>query len=176
MRSERASANEREDAAEVGCVVECVYGEDGRSGAGEERDLKATALGVGDDPLRGLGPAEGIFVEEALVGGNLDAEDISAASGAVWVKESQSFLSLERTDLSNGEGSEVDADLQRGENDIAGNGACVGAGGAPWSVLLRGGGDSEGEDGEEGCDEQRARTHRLRMTSAERCGKRERGR
>lgn len=57
--------------------------------------MEVAALGIGDDPLRGLRPAESVFVEETLVGGDLDAEDVAASGRTIRIEERKGLLILE---------------------------------------------------------------------------------
>ena len=130
------SAHVGKDAADGRRIVEAFKGENRRRGAGEECDLEIAALGVGDDPLRRVGAAESVVVKELLVGGDLDAEEIAATNGIVRIEERTDFLGLDGTDLRDCKTVEVDSDAGRREDDVAGDGARVGAGSAPWAAFL----------------------------------------
>ena len=106
------SADVGEDAAKIGGAIERVDCKDGRRGAGEKGDVEIAALGVGNDPLGVVGAAERVFVQEALVRGDVDAEDVAAAGGVVRIEKSEGFFGFERANLRDGEVREVDGDLQ----------------------------------------------------------------
>lgn len=127
--------------------------------------MQVTTLGVGDNPLRGFGAAQGVVVEEFPVGGNIDSEDVAASGSAVRIEERENLLSLERPDLSDGEAGEVDREFEWREDDIAGDRSRISTGGTPWAVLLGRGGKRKGNNGSESDDQQRTKAHSLRMTS-----------
>ena len=156
----RGSANVREDAAEVCGVVQGVDGEDRGSRAGEKGDVEIATLGVGDNPLRIIGTAERVFVQKALVGGDVHAEDVAATGGVVRIEQGEGFLGFERSDLRDGEIGEIDSDLQGREENVARDRLGVAAGCAPGAGLLSGGGEREGENDGWCCEEQRAKAHR----------------
>ena len=112
------------------------------------------------------------MVEKAFVRGDLDTEDVSAAGGVIGIEKCENFLSFEEADLGDREAGEIDRDLERREENVAGDRARVGAGGTPGARLLRGGTNGRGEDDGESGDEWQTKAHRLRMTSGGNAGKR----
>lgn len=144
-----------EDAAEAGVVGHGLGGEGGDGGAGEEGELEVAAVGVGDDPVGLFAAAESVVVEEMFGVGDAEAVEVAGSGGrGSGVEEGARLGGLERADLGEGVGGEVDDEFVGREDDVAGDGFGVGALGAPVALVLGADGGRADEGAGQSCAEE----------------------
>lgn len=105
-------------------------------------------------------------MKKLFVCGNIDAEEIATTDWVIRIEERADLFGLNRSDLCDGESSEVDVDPSRRESNVASYGARVGAGGSPGAALLSGSRGPARECECKDCEKTGVKLHEFRMTSA----------
>ena len=129
--------------------------------------MQGAIFDVSCHPLRRVGAAECVVVEELLIAGDAEAIEITAAWNVdVDVECRGRFCLGEFLDFGERVAYETDGEPSIGDRDVSGDFVCVGTGCAPVAFVLR---RAEGRKGEEGGEhyEELSLTHGLRITSGE---------